>query len=63
MTLLKERKNNELGNKPYAIKQPVLAASKLNLNSGFATQGTWNKSDIDVRQTSFAVLAAQVWKL
>lgn len=63
MTLIKERKNNALGNKSFAIKQPVLAASKLALNSEFAAKQTWVKADIDSRQGMLSQLAPLVWKL
>lgn len=63
MTLLKEKKNNSLGNKPYAIKQPVLADSKMAVNSQFSGQAEWDKADIEARQHSFAALAPKIWKL
>lgn len=63
MTLLKEKKNNALGNRPFSIKQPVLAASKLVLNDQFKAQSDWKKQDIDTRQAFLANLAPHVWRL
>jgi len=63
MTLLKEKKNNALGNRPFSVKQPILAASKLDLNSQFKAQKDWLKQDIDTRQAFLANLAPHVWRL
>ena len=63
LTLLKERKNNQLGNKPYVVKQPVLASSDHKLNAVFKSASFWGKGEIETRQQTLAALAPQVWKL
>jgi hypothetical protein len=63
MTLLKEKSNNDLGNKPFAVKKPILAASKLKINSVFGVAPDWDKGEIEKRQTIFGLLAVGIWKL
>lgn len=63
MTLLQEKKNNKLGNRAFVVKQPVLEASEMKLNSTFADKSSWGKSDIEQRQKYLAGLAPEVWKL
>lgn len=63
LTLLKERQNNSLGNRPFATKQPILGASALKLNGQFSSQALWLKSDIEKRQSTLSALAPKVWRL
>lgn len=63
MTLLQERKNNALGNQPFATKKPVLSGSKMHLNKVFGSQADWSRSDIESRQMKMSSLAPKVWKL
>ncbi|WP_417595303.1 HNH endonuclease family protein [Parasphingorhabdus sp.] len=63
MTLLKEAKNNAIGNKPFSAKKPVLCTSNYKLNEQFKTQQDWIKDDIETRQLVLAQYAPLVWKL
>ena len=63
MTLLQEKKNNAIGNKPFSTKQPVVAASTFELNKYFAAKSIWTVADIDTRQKLLANIAPKVWKL
>lgn len=60
MTLLKEAKNNKIGNKAFAVKQPALSASTFKINVQFKKQPDWVKIDIDTRQGNFATIAPKV---
>jgi len=63
MTLLKESKNNQIGNKPFSIKQTALASSAYKINSRYRNQLDWTKIDIDNRQLDFATIAPKVWSI
>jgi hypothetical protein len=59
--LLKKGVNDRIGNKGWAAKQSVLAASGLNLTKQTAIESDWNKSSIDKRQVALAALAVKTW--
>ena len=61
MALLAKGPNGRIGNKPWAVKQPILAASQLALTSGTAATTDWNMTAIDARQVELATRAVGVW--
>jgi uncharacterized protein with ParB-like and HNH nuclease domain len=63
MTLLQEKKNNAIGNKPFVSKKPIIAASNFELNKYFVAHTDWTVADIDSRQKVLANIAPKVWKL
>jgi hypothetical protein len=63
MTLLQKGKNNKIGNKPWSVKKPVIAASLLKLNASIAAEADWNKAAIDKRQQQLAQLALKIWPI
>jgi hypothetical protein len=63
MTLLPKGTNNKIGNKPWADKKPVLAASTYELNKKPGTVGDWTKAFIDHRQAEMAEIALKVWTI
>jgi hypothetical protein len=61
MCLLQKGPNGRIGNKPWSIKQPVLAASRLLLTSEAAVTTDWTKATIVARQDDLAKLAVRAW--
>lgn len=61
MCLLQRGPNGRIGNKSWATKKPILAASSLHLTASAATQADWAKSVIDARQVELAKLAVKAW--
>ncbi len=63
LALLRADNNVSIGNKPWAVKRPVLAASKLKLTSGIASNEEWTAKTIDDRQRELAALAIRTWPI
>ena len=63
LTLVGSDYNNEMSNRAFEIKQPVLAASKVYLNQHFRTAPlkTWAQGEIEGRAKVLADLAIEVW--
>jgi hypothetical protein len=61
LVLLRSDHNSTIGNKPWSVKKPILAASKLQLTSHVAKHGEWNTQAIDERQKELAALAVRTW--
>jgi len=59
--LLQRTKNSRIGNKPWAIKQPILEQSALQLTSETATAKDWTETEIRDRQKVLAALALTCW--
>ena len=59
--LLQKGPNGRIGNKSWAIKKPILAASTLRLTAAVVAAADWTKAEIDARQISLAALAVQTW--
>jgi hypothetical protein len=59
--LLKKAANTKIGNQPFAVKKPILAASDLSLTNQIGQEPTWGKSEIEARQEALALLAVQTW--
>lgn len=60
--LLAKTKNALIGNKPFSVKQPVLAASDFVLTKEIGDKEDWTKTEIDERQQRLADLAVRIWK-
>lgn len=61
MVLLQASKNNAIGNKPPAVKLPVLKASPYLLTKMVGEKNTWGVKEIDERQKALAKLAVKTW--
>jgi hypothetical protein len=59
--LLQKGKNARIGNKSWAVKKPILAASQLTLTSSVAAESQWTKEAIVNRQIELAALAVKCW--
>jgi Protein of unknown function DUF262/Protein of unknown function (DUF1524) len=60
--LLKKSHNRQIGNKPFAYKKPILAASELTLTREVGEKDQWNPEAVRERQEALAELAVQVWR-
>jgi hypothetical protein len=60
--LLRKSHNRQIGNKPFAFKQPILAASDLELTREVGLEQDWTPDTIRARQARMAALAVQVWR-
>lgn len=63
MVLLPKGQNSQLGNKPYAQKRPVFAASKLVTTKMLGLVPDWAPDEVDKRQAWLAARAVKVWPL
>ncbi|WP_174461990.1 DUF262 domain-containing protein [Myxococcus sp. CA056] len=63
LTLVGSDYNREMSNRPFEIKRPVLAESKVYLNQHFKadTLKAWSKNQIEERANLLADLAINVW--
>ncbi len=61
MTLLSRRPNMRIGNKPWAVKKPVLEASELRLTCAAGAEADWTKAVINDRQARLAEKAVLTW--
>ncbi|MEV6039284.1 DUF262 domain-containing protein [Nonomuraea sp. NPDC052116] len=61
MCLLQKGPNGRIGNKPWATKKPIIAASSLLLTSEIGTYTDWTKAAIEDRQVRLAELAVETW--
>jgi uncharacterized protein DUF1524 len=61
LTLLQKGPNGRIGNKPFTIKQPVLAASAFQLTKEIGMLPDWTPTGIKNRQEGLAQLAVKVW--
>lgn len=61
MALLSKGPNGRIGNKPWAVKRPILAASDLKLTAEAGAEATWTPAVIQQRQEKFAKSAVKVW--
>jgi len=59
--LLSAKKNSELGNQGFSVKQKVLAASEFLLTKQVGEKETWGPTEIDERQAALASMAVDVW--
>lgn len=64
MTLMAKGANKDIANKPYEIKQPVLAQSGFELTRKLAAENTdWTPEKISARQKQLAKMALTVWRI
>jgi hypothetical protein len=61
MTLLQKGPNGRIGNKPFADKQPILAASALLWTQDAGARANWTPQIVADRQGDMAKLAVTVW--
>jgi len=61
LALLQKGPNGRIGNKPFSIKKPILAASDLALTKEIGGGNEWTPADIQQRQERLARLAAATW--
>lgn len=59
--LLQKGKNARIGNKSWAVKKPIIGASKLKLTSEAAGASDWTAQAIQERQANLAKLALKCW--
>jgi hypothetical protein len=59
--LLRKAENTKIGNKPWSVKQPVLAASSLKLTKKAAKANAWDAAAISARQKTLAKIAVTTW--
>lgn len=59
--LLAKTPNRDIGNKPFAVKKPVLAASAFALTSEVGLEADWLPDSIRTRQARLAALAVTAW--
>lgn len=59
--LLRKDSNALIGNKPFAIKRPVLAASAISLTRCIGEEADWTPHEISSRGERLAALAPKVW--
>ena len=61
MALLSKGPNSRIGNKPWVVKQPVLAASQLKLTAAAGAEADWTKATVQKRQAALAKAAVSAW--
>ena len=61
LTLLQKGPNGRIGNKSFAVKRPILAASSFELTKEVGAVADWTKDTIKDRQLRLAALAPRVW--
>jgi hypothetical protein len=61
LALLQKGPNGRIGNKPFTVKRPILAASSLELTKEIGAQATWSPATIQTRQNALSQLAITVW--
>jgi len=61
MALLQKGPNGKIGNKSFAVKRPVLAASGYALTKELAAASVWTPAEIKSRQSVLADLAVKTW--
>ncbi len=61
LALLSKGPNGKIGNKAFAIKKPILAASALALTQLAGSAADWTPADIEGRQKALAALAVKTW--
>ncbi|WP_433609556.1 DUF262 domain-containing protein [Dactylosporangium sp. CA-139114] len=61
LCLLRRGPNGRIGNKSWNIKQPILAASALQLTKKAADFSVWTRASIEARQRELAEIAVRTW--
>lgn len=60
--LLRKGHNTLIGNEPFEVKKPILAASTLRLTKEVGEEADWTPATIQDRQNRMAAHAVRVWK-
>lgn len=60
--LLRKSHNGKIGNQPFSIKKPILAASDLELTREIGNESDWDPDRIRGRSEQLADLAVHVWR-
>jgi hypothetical protein len=63
MVLLLTKKNENLGNKPFADKKKVLATAPYHFPSTVGKKTDWGTDEIDERQAKLAAVAVETWPI
>lgn len=63
MTLLKASKNSQIGSDGFSTKKEVFKTSELKITQGLGALNDFTQLDIDKRQSEFATIAVQAWKV
>jgi hypothetical protein len=61
MALLQQGANGRIGNKPWAVKKPILLGSELKLTQEAGAATVWDPTAVDGRQERMAALALKAW--
>jgi hypothetical protein len=61
LALLSKGPNDKIGNAGWAVKKPILGASKLELTKAAAANNDWTAKEISERQLELAKLAPATW--
>lgn len=62
LTFLGTGDNDAVGNKPFAQKKPIFAASSVKLNNKIAENATWEPATIGARTEELATMAVNIFK-
>ena len=61
LALLQKGPNGRIGNKPFAVKKPILTNSAYMLTAEIGAEEDWTKETVKNRQERLAALAVKVW--
>jgi hypothetical protein len=61
LSLLQKGPNGRIGNKPFAVKKPILANSSFLLTTELGGESDMTKETINKRQQKLAAIAVKVW--
>jgi hypothetical protein len=62
LALLQKGPNGRIGNKPFAVKKPILAKSSFKQTKEIGSRRSWGPNEIQERQNKLAKLATKVWQ-
>ena len=63
LALMRVVPNSKMGDRGFAFKRPLLAASEFVLTKEIARNGKWGPDEIDARQLRLAKLAVKTWPI
>ncbi len=62
-TLLEEKKNRDIGNKPFEEKKEIYKTSQFRLSSRELNYDEWNIASLNSYQSKLARIAKSIWKM